>query len=217
MRKAINKQTFISQLRDGLSIHVGGFMVCGTPRPLIDWMVESNVKDLTIICNDAGYEDQGVGKLIKNGQVKKLIASHIGLNPEAGRQMSAGTLDVELVPQGTLVERIRAYGAGLGGILTPTGIHTIVEEGKTVINVKGTDYILEEALGADLALIEAKACDELGNLVYDKTARNFNPAMATAAKTVYAYVHEQVSTIDPECVITPHIFVDHVILEGHHD
>lgn len=204
-------------MKDGMAIHVGGFMVCGTPRPLIDWIVESKVKNLTIICNDAGYDNEGVGKLIKNGQVRTLIASHIGLNPEAGRQMSAGQLDVELVPQGTLVERIRAFGAGLGGILTPTGLHTIVEEGKKVIHVKDRDYILEEALGADIALIEAKACDDLGNLVYDKTARNFNPAMATAAKTVFAYVHEHVDMIDPECVITPHIFVDYLILEGHHD
>jgi acetate CoA/acetoacetate CoA-transferase alpha subunit len=217
MHKLMNKASFMSAMQDGMRIHVGGFMVCGTPRLLVDWLVESGVKDLTIICNDAGYEDEGVGKLIKNGQVKTLIASHIGLNPEAGRRMREELMDVELVPQGTLAERIRAYGAGLGGVLTPTGIHTIVEEGKQVITVGGRQYILEEALGTDIALIEAKAADPLGNLVYDKTARNFNPVMATSATTVYALVHDMVEDMDPECVVTPHIFVHHIIMEDNHD
>ncbi|MFH5882157.1 MAG: CoA transferase subunit A [Candidatus Izemoplasmataceae bacterium] len=211
MNKWIEKQTFLDQLKDGLSIMVGGFMACGSPELLIDWIYESHVKELTIICNDAGYPDKGVGKLIANGQVRKLIASHIGLNPEAGRLMSEGKMEVTLVPQGTLAEQIRAYGAGLGGILTPTGIHTVVEEGKSVINVQGKDYLLEEALGADLALVEANASDELGNLIYDKTARNFNPIIATAAKKVMVLVHHKVSHIDPEHIITPHIFVDGLI------
>lgn len=214
MSKWIDKDVFIGLLKDGMSIHVGGFMVCGTPKRLIDWVAEAGVFDLTLICNDAGYPNEGVGKLIALGRVRKLIASHIGLNPDAGKKMSEGSMEVELVPQGTLAERIRAYGAGLGGVLTPTGLHTIVEEGKRVIEVKGVKYLLEEALGADLALIEAKASDELGNLVYDKTARNFNPVMATAADRVIACVDERVDTIDPEHVITPHVFIDYLVSGG---
>lgn len=214
MSKWIDKEAFSGLLKDGMSIHVGGFMVCGTPRLLIDWVAEAGVGDLTLICNDAGYPNEGVGKLIALGRVRKLIASHIGLNPDAGRKMGDGSMEVELVPQGTLAERIRAHGAGLGGVLTPTGLHTIVEEGKRVIEVKGVKYLLEEALGADLALIEAKKSDPLGNLVYDKTARNFNPVMATAAKKVVACVHGKVEEIDPENVITPHVFIDYLVSGG---
>ena len=214
MNKLINKNAFIQKLKDGMSIMVGGFMVCGTPEILVDWVLESNIKHLTIICNDAGYPNEGVGKLIRSGQVDTLIASHIGLNPEAGEKMGLGILKVKLVPQGTLVEQIRAYGAGLGGILTPTGTHTIVEEGKQVIQLNETDYLLEEAIGADLALIKANHIDQLGNLTYSKTARNFNPMMATAANLVVCEGTELVDEIDPEVVITPHIFIDHYIIGG---
>lgn len=214
MSKWIDQEAFMGLLEDGMSIHVGGFMVCGTPRLLIDWVAEAGVKNLTLICNDAGYPNEGVGKLIASGQVRKLIASHIGLNPDAGKRMGEGTLEVELVPQGTLAERIRAHGAGLGGVLTPTGLHTIVEEGKRVLEVQGVKYVLEEALGADLALIEAKSTDPLGNLVYDKTARNFNPVMATAAKRVVALVHDRVESIDPEVIVSPHVFIDHLVEGG---
>ncbi len=215
MNKRIDKQAFIDKLKDGQTVMVGGFMAVGTPEILIDWMVEANVQDLTLICNDAGFGDKGIGKLIKNNQVKKLIASHIGLNPYAGQRMSEGTLSVELVPQGTLAERIRAFGAGLGGLLTPTGMHTLVEEGKQVINVEDKPYLLETALGADLALIEAKTSDHYGNLIYDKTARNFNPVMATAAHEVIALTHNLVKTLDPECIVTPHVFVDALVMEVH--
>jgi acetate CoA/acetoacetate CoA-transferase alpha subunit len=214
MSKWIEKEAFLGLLKDGMSVHVGGFMVCGTPRLLMDWVAEAGVTDLTIICNDAGYPNEGVGKLIALGRVRKLIASHIGLNPDAGKKMGEGSMEVELVPQGTLAERIRAHGAGLGGVLTPTGLHTIVEEGKRVIEVKGVKYLLEEALGADLALIEAKQSDSLGNLVYDKTARNFNPVMATAAKQVVACVQEKIEKIDPENVVSPHVFIDYLVLGG---
>ncbi len=218
MDKFIDKSTFLAALHDGQSIMVGGFMAVGTPEMFIDWIVESNVKDLTIICNDAGFEHRGVGKLIANNQVKKLIASHIGLNPDAGKKMSQGALTIELVPQGTLAEQIRAHGAGLGGILTPTGIKTIVEENKQKIIVNDQAYLLEVALGADLALIEARTSDAYGNLVYDKTARNFNPIMATAAKHVFAYVHHVVKQLDPEIVVTPHIFIDGIVQkEANHD
>lgn len=199
-------------VKDGMSVMVGGFMGCGTPEAFIDLLVKENIKDLTIICNDAGYPNKGVGKLIVNGQVSHLIASHIGLNPEAGKLMSAGTMKVTLVPQGTLAEQIRAAGAGLGGILTPTGVGTIVEEGKKVINVGGKDYLLEEALHADIALIYATASDKYGNLIHEKTTRNFNPVMALAAKKVIALTRT-IKAIDPNCIMTPHVLVDHLMKE----
>ena len=211
MHKHIDLDTFKTFLKDGMSIFVGGFLTCGTPEPLIDAVVQSNVKELTIICNDAGMPNKGVGKLIENHQVKKLFATHIGTNPKAGQLMQASLLDIELIPQGTLVEQIRAYGAGLGGVLTPVGLNTLVEKDKQKIKVKEKTYLLYEPIGADIALIEAKTVDALGNLVYDKTARNFNPVMATAAHTVFAYVFHFEETLDPESIITPHVFVDYVL------
>lgn len=211
MNKWIDKNTFISMMKDGATIMIGGFLTCGTPEILVDWLVESNVKDLTIIGNDAGYPEQGIGKLIKNNQVKKLIATHIGTNPEAGRRMSEKTLSVELIPQGTLVEQIRAYGAGLGGVLTPTGIHTPAEEGKQILEIQGKKYILAEPIGADFSLILANHSDVLGNLTYLASSRNFNPMMATAAKNTIAYVMNPKDEIDPENVITPHIFVNYLV------
>lgn len=175
---------------DGMSIMVGGFMVVGTPEFLIDELVKTGVKDLTIICNDAGLPGHGVAKLISNGQVKTLIASHIGLNPEAGKLMSSGEMECILIPQGTLAERIRSGGAGLGGFLTPTGIGTIVEDGKQIINTNGKDYILELPLRADLALLEGTTVDEFGNVLYTKTTRNFNPVMATATDVVIVGARE---------------------------
>ena len=211
MRKWVEKEKIISLFKDGQSIFVGGFLTCGTPEYLIDLVIESKVKNLTIICNDGGMPDKGVGRLIANHQVKKLIASHIGTNPEVGKRMSEQTLDVELVPQGTLIERIRAYGAGLGGILTPTGFKTIVEEKKQVLYVQNKPFLLEEALGADVALVLAQHADHLGNLTYSKTTRNFNPIIATAAKHTIVEVRTKKETIDPEHVITPHIFVNYMI------
>ncbi len=204
---------FKDLLFDGMTVMVGGFMAVGTPEVLIDALVESNVKDLTIICNDAGFPDKGVGKLIANHQVSHLIASHIGLNPQAGQMMSEGTMQVTLVPQGTLAERIRCGGAGLGGVLTPTGVGTIVEEGKQIITLDGKDYLLETALHADLAIILGHKVDTLGNTIYAKTTRNFNPVMATAADKVVVYAREIVSSIDPDIIVTPHIFVDHIVKE----
>ncbi len=217
MDKHLDKKTFQTMIKPGSTIMVGGFMTCGTPEILIDWLVEAKIGNLTIICNDAGYENQGVGKLIANNLVARLVASHIGLNPEAGRRMGEGSLTVELVPQGTLAEQIRAYGAGLGGVLTPTGVGTIVETGKDVITIDGVKYLLEKAMGADFALIEAREADPYGNLVYAKTARNFNPIMASAAKTVIARVKDvRAEALDPEVVITPHVLVDYVV-EGDED
>lgn len=211
MKKFIKTDEFINLLKDEMTISVGGFLTNGTPEKLIDLVIESKVKDLTIICNDGGFEDKGVGRLIVNNQVKKLIASHIGTNPYVGKLMQESKIEVELVPQGTLAERIRAFGAGLGGILTSTGLQTIVENGKQVLEVKGRKYLLEEALGADLALIGGAVADDYGNLKYSQTMRNFNPVMATAAEIVVVEAVKRVSEIDPEDVITPFPFVDYIL------
>ncbi|MDY0010364.1 MAG: 3-oxoacid CoA-transferase subunit A [Candidatus Izemoplasmatales bacterium] len=211
MKKFIKKNDFIKLLKDEMTISVGGFLTNGTPEKLIDLVIESKVKGLTVICNDGGFEDKGVGRLIVNNQVKKLIASHIGTNPYVGKLMQESKIEVELVPQGTLAERIRAFGAGLGGILTPTGLQTIVENGKQILEVKGQKYLLEEALGADLALIGGAVADDYGNLKYSQTMRNFNPVMATAAEIVVVETVKRVSEIDPEDVITPFPFVDYIL------
>ena len=213
----MNKLIKIEQLKDfvfdGMSIMVGGFMAVGTPELLIDELVKINVRDLTIICNDAGFIDKGVGKLITNGQVKKLVASHIGLNPMAGQLMSDDKMEVLLVPQGTLAEQIRAGGAGLGGILTPTGIGTVVENGKKIISLEGKKYILEPSMKADLALLYGSKVDKFGNTQYTKTTRNFNPVMATATKHVIVLARKLVDEMNPDHVLTPHIFIDNIVEE----
>lgn len=213
MKEIIKISDLKNHLFDGMSIMVGGFMAVGTPELLIDEIVRLNIKDITIICNDAGFVDKGVGKLIVNGQVKKLIASHIGLNPEAGRLMSEGLMECDLIPQGTLAEQIRAGGAGLGGFLTPTGLGTIVEKGKEIITVKEIDYILELPIRADLALLYGTTVDKFGNTNFTKTTRNFNPVMATATDKVIVQAREMVDTIDPDNVMTPHVFVDYIVKE----
>lgn len=214
--KLIDINQFKEHLQDNLTIMVGGFMAVGTSEELIDAIVESNVKDLTIICNDAGFPDKGIGKLISSNQVKKLIASHVGLNPNVAQMMNAGTLELELVPQGTLAERIRAGGAGLGGILTPTGIGTIVEENKEKIVVDGREYLLEKPIKADIAIIRGSKVDKYGNVIYNATTRNFNPIMAMAAEKVFVWAEELVEELDPNIVVTPHIFVDYIV-KGNHD
>ncbi len=214
MKGFIKLEDLKDHVYDGMSIMVGGFMAVGTPEIFMDELVKIGVKDLTIICNDAGFEDKGVGKLISNGQVRKLIASHIGLNPMAGRLMSEGTMDVSLVPQGTLAEQIRCGGSGIGGFLTPTGLGTIIEEGKQILSLEGKQYILEQALRADLALIYGSEVDKYGNTVYTKTTRNFNPVMATATDEVICLARKTVSEINPDHVLTPHIFVDYVVEEA---
>lgn len=205
----------VELIKDGASLMVGGFLGTGTPEILIDALVEKGVKDLTIICNDSAYPNRGVGKLIVNKQVKKIITSYIGLNPESGKQLNEGTLEVELVPQGTLAERIRSGGSGLGGVLTPTGVGTVVAEGKQVISIDGKDFLLEKPLRADFALIRPSVCDKSGNCVYHKATKNFNPTMATAADIVIAGCEKLVETgeIDPDSVMTPSLFVD-IITEG---
>jgi acetate CoA/acetoacetate CoA-transferase alpha subunit len=211
--KIISIDDAVSMINDGMTIMVGGFLGCKNPFGIIDALVEKGVKDLTMISNDTAFPEIGIGKLIVNKQVKKLITSHIGTNKESGVQMNAGELDVELVPQGTLAERIRAAGAGLGGILTPTGVGTIVEEGKTIINLDGKLHLLEKSLMADVALIAGARVDKKGNIRYKKSARNFNPLMATAADLVIVEADEivEVGEIDPDDVMTPGIFVDYIV------
>ncbi len=215
--KLMTADEAVATIRDGDSIMVGGFMACGTPEILIDALVRKNTKNLTIICNDAGVPGRGVGKLISNGQVKKLIASHVGLNPEVAQRMNtdveADRLECVLVPQGTLAERVRAGGAGLGGILTPTGVGTIVGEGKQVIRVQGRDYLLEEPLRADYAFIRGTITDTFGNTTYNGTTRTFNPLMAAAADRVIVGTCKivEVGDIDPNHVVTSGIFVDAIV------
>lgn len=213
MKKKLALKDAIAKIDDGMTLMIGGFLAVGTPTRIIDALVESGKKELTIICNDTGFVDRGIGKLIVNNQVKKVMTSHIGTNKETGRQMNEGTLDVDLVPQGTLAEQVRAGGAGLGGVLTPIGIGTPVEEGKTIIELNDIKYILAEGLKADVALIFGSIVDEKGNVFYNKTTRNFNPLMATAAEIVICEAEKIVKTgeIDPHQVMTPGIFVDYVV------
>jgi len=213
LAKIISNQDAIGLIQDGSTLMVGGFLGCGNPHSLIDALVEQGTKDLTLICNDTSMPDYGVGKLIVSRQARKVIASHIGTNPETGNQMNAGELEVELVPQGTLAERIRCAGAGLGGVLTSTGVGTVVEEGKEKITVGGKTYLLELPLGADIALIAGTKVDKKGNVYYEKSTRNFNPLMAMAATTVIVEAQElvEVGDIDPNYVMTPGIFVDYIV------
>jgi acetate CoA/acetoacetate CoA-transferase alpha subunit len=200
-------------ITDGMTVMIGGFMGVGTPEFIIDAMVKKNVRDLTIIANDTSFPDRGLGKLIVNKQVKKVIASHIGLNPETGRQMNSGELEVELVPQGTLIEQVRCGGAGIGGFLTETGVGTMVEKGKQKLKVNGREYLLELPLKADIAIIGGSIVDKQGNVFYNASTRNFNPAMATAAETVIVGAERIVEAgeLDPNHVMTPGIFVDYIV------
>jgi len=216
MKKVVQKNDLKRLFKDGQTIMVGGFMACGTPEGLVDLLVEMNVRDLTIVCNDAGIPGKGVGKLLKNNQIKKLIASHIGLNPEAGQQMNDGVMDVQLIPQGTLAERIRAGGAGLGGILTHVGDGTIVGEEKQKVVVDGREYLLELPLKADVTLLYGSRVDTAGNVYYKGTTRNFNPVMAMAGATVIVEADEVVEAgkMAPEDAMTPGVLVDYVVAKG---
>jgi acetate CoA/acetoacetate CoA-transferase alpha subunit len=219
MRKVVTFEELKPLFKDGMTLMIGGFLANGTPEKLIDFLIELNVKDLTIIANDTSFPDRGIGRLVVAGLVKKVITSHIGTNPVTGKLMNEGKIEVELVPQGTLAERIRAYGAGLGGILTPTGVGTMVEEGKQKITVNGKEYLLELPLGADIALIRGSIVDEFGNIYYKGTTRNFNPIMALAAKTVIVEAEKlvKVGEIKPEDVMTPGVLVDYIVKGGEGD
>ncbi|MDQ0253506.1 acetate CoA/acetoacetate CoA-transferase alpha subunit [Evansella vedderi] len=216
MSKITSYDELIPMFKNGMTVMSGGFMGVGTSEVLVSALLESNVEGLTLIASDTATEDKGVGPLIVNKRVKKLIASHIGTNPETGRQMIQGELEVELVPQGTLAERVRAGGSGLGGILTPTGVGTVVEEGKKKMEVDGREFLLEKPLRAEVALIKAKKADKFGNLVYNQSARNFNPMMALAADLVIAEVDEivEIGEIDPHEVATTGIVVDKIVVGG---
>lgn len=213
MSKVVTIEEAISHIEDGMSIMIGGFLSCGTPCKIIDALVDKGVKDLTIITNDTGYVDSGVGKLIVNKQVKTLYASHIGTNRETGNQMNSGELEVHLTPQGSLAEKIRAGGAGLGGVLTPVGLGTVIEQGKPRIEVDGELYLLEKPLKADVALLLGQKVDKKGNIVYGGSTRTFNTVMATAADLVIVEAENlvEVGEIDQSEVVTPGIFVDYIV------
>ena len=198
---------------DGSTLMIGGFLGAGTPSRLIDELVRRGRRELTVIANDTARPGIGIGKLVDARLVRRVITSHIGTNPQTQRQMIAGETQVELVPQGTLVERIRAGGFGLGGVLTPTGVGTLAAEGKRTIEIDGRTFLLEMPLKADFALINARRADYLGNLEYALTSRNFNPVMAMAARTVVAEVEEMVpvGVIPPDAVMTPHVLVNYLI------
>lgn len=213
MSKFISIEEAVSKVKDGMTIMVGGFLANGTPNKIVDALAKSGVKNLTLICNDTAYPDKGVGQLIANKQVKKLFVSHIGTNPHTSEQMNSGELEIEFCPQGSLAERVRAGGCGLGGILTQTGMGTIVAEGKQIVNVDGKDYLLEKPLKADIALVGASLGDKAGNLVYRGTSQNFNPLMASAADLVIAEINElvEIGEIAAENVKTPSIMVDFIV------
>ena len=214
--RAVSVEEAVAMVPAGASIMVGGFMGVGTPERLLDEIVRQHKTGLSVISNDAAVPGKGVGKLFDAALVSRLIATHIGLNPKAQQQMLANQVAVDLVPQGTFVERIRAGGCGLGGVLTPTGVGTLVAEGKRQIEVAGTTFLLETALRARFALVHAFLADYLGNLTYALTARNFNPIMAMAADTVIVTAEHivPVGVIAPDHVVTPAPLVDYLITNG---
>jgi acetate CoA/acetoacetate CoA-transferase alpha subunit len=211
--KTIALEQAAGMIPDGASIMIGGFMGVGTPERLLDELARQGKRGLTIIANDTARPGHGIGKLISAGAVSRAVVSHIGLNPETQRKMIDGEIDVELVPQGSLIERIRAAGCGLGGVLTPTGVGTLAEEGKQKMAIGGKQYLLETALPADFALVEAFLADYQGNLTYALTGRNFNPVIAMAAATVIVDAAHvvPVGMISPDHVVTPAVLVDYLI------
>ena len=213
MSKVISIEEAVSHVKDGMTIMFGGFLGAGTAVKLVEAIAKKGVKDLTLIGNDTAYPNKAIGMLIANHQVKKLIASHIGTNSDTIQQFNDKELEIEFAPQGTLAERIRCGGAGLGGVLTRTGLGTVVEQGKRKIEIDGKEYLLEMPLHADVALIGASICDTVGNCIYKGTTQNFNPMMATAADLVIVETKElvEVGTIPMEQVHTPGIYVDYIV------
>jgi len=211
--KTVSAVDAVALIPNGATLMIGGFMGVGTPERLIDELVRQRKSDLTVIANDTATPGCGIGKLVDAGLVSRTIASHIGLNPETQKQMIAGKMAVDLVPQGTLIERIRAGGFGLGGVLTPTGVGTVVEESKQKVQINGSTYLVETALHADFALIDAFLADYLGNLSYALTARNFNPVIAMAAETTIVTAEHivPVGLIAPDHVITPAPLIDYLV------
>jgi len=211
--KTVSVKDAVDLIPDGASVMIGGFMGVGTPERLVDELVRQHKSELSLVCNDAAVPGRGVGKLIDAALVSTLTASHIGLNPKVQAQMIANKIAVDLVPQGTLVERIRAGGCGLGGVLTPTGVGTIVEGDKRQIVIDGKTFLVETALRSDFALVHAFLADYLGNLSFALTARNFNPVMAMAADTVIVTAEHivPVGVIAPDHVVTPAPLVDYIV------
>ena len=206
----------VSRVKSGDTIMVGGFNYGGIPYTLVDALLEQGTKDLTMISNDTAYENVGHGKLVAQGRVKKVVASHVGLNKKTGEFYMSGKMELDLYPQGTFVEKIRAAGYGLGGFLTPTGVGTVVEEGKQVLEVGGKKYILELPMRADVSLVRAYKADRMGNLTYRGTNQNFNPAMATAGDIVIAEVDSvvDIGELDPNHIVTQGVLVDMLVVKG---
>ncbi len=212
MKKIISAADAGKMIPNGSTVMIGGFLHCGSPNKIIDEMITQNIHDLTLIANDTCVPDCDRGKLIVNKRVKKAIVSHIGTNPETGRQFVNGEIEVEFVPMGTLVERIRAGGAGLGGILTPTGIGTVVEQGKQTIEIDGKKYLLEKPLKADFAIVYGTKVDKYGNVYLENSTKNFNTVMATAAKTVIVEAEELVEDcLDANHITIPGIYIDYIV------
>ncbi|TDB50296.1 MULTISPECIES: CoA transferase subunit A [Bacillaceae] len=212
--KMVKSKDIMNYVQSGMTIMFGGFGGVGTAPTIIEEMLKSDVNELTLICNDAGFPNIGVGKLVCEQRIKKLIASHIGSNPVAGKQMTDGTLEVEFSPQGTLVERIRAAGVGIGGILIDVGIETdVICVGKQMITLSDKKFLVETPLEADVSIVYAKKADEFGNLLYDKSARNTNPLVAMAGKVTIAEVEEIVplGELDPDSIMTPGVFVNYIV------
>lgn len=214
MYKLITAEEAAAMIRPHSRVAIGGFLAVGAPETIIDAIVACGTKDLHIIVIASDWEKRGIGKLVVNHQVKSAQVSHMGTNKEIQAQMNSGEMAIEIVPQGTLMERVRAFGAGLGGVLTPTGLGTVVADGKQIINVDGKDYILETAIPSDFAIIRAWKADKAGNLIYRKTARNSNPIMAMAGKTTIVEVDEivEIGELDPEQIVTPGVFVNYILL-----
>ncbi|PJE79617.1 Acetate CoA-transferase subunit alpha [invertebrate metagenome] len=212
-KPVISAQQAADKVKPDSRVMIGGFMAVGTPEKIINALVDFNTKALTIIANDSGFIDKGIGLLVVNHQVKKMIATHIGLNSETGRQMNLGELEAVLVPQGTLIEQIRCAGAGLGGVLTQTGLGTSVAEGKKTVECRGETYLLEEPIEADIALLKASVVDKAGNCIFNKTTKNFNPVMATAAKTVIVEADQlvEVGEIEADHFMLPGTFIDYIV------
>lgn len=213
MGKVIDVQELDNFFKDEIRIMIGGFLDCGTAETVLAYLNQLDLYNLTIIVNDAGYNYKSKGKFLATADIDNIITSHIGTNPDVGAKMNSGELEVELIPQGTLVEQIRAHGAGLGGILTPTGIGTKAEEGKKIIEIDGEKYILATPIGADVAIIKAWKADKSGNLIYRYSAKNFNPIMAMVADTVIAEVENIVENgeLDNNNIMTSNIFVDYLV------
>lgn len=216
IKPVVSAEEAVKRIKNGHTIMVGGFNYGGIPYTLVDALIEQGTDGLTMIANDTAYSDVGHGKLVSLGRCKKVVASHVGLNKKTGERYHSGQLELELLPQGTFVEKIRAAGYGLGGFLTPTGVGTVVEEGKQILETGGKKYILELPMRADVALVRAYKADRMGNLIYRGTNRNFNPVMATAADIVIAEVDSVVDVggLNPDEIVTQGILVDLLVVKG---